>query len=66
MARRVPFGMALCASRKSPEILAPAKIPVAAGKNMANTEKNECPSRKSGPKLVVNVFTANSCNKYCN
>ena len=29
---------------KSPEILAPAKIPVAAGKNMANTEKKLSPS----------------------
>lgn len=27
---------------KSPEMLAPAKIPVAAGKNMANTEKKLC------------------------
>lgn len=33
---------------RSPEMLAPARIPVAAGKKMANTEKNVSP-RKSGP-----------------
>jgi hypothetical protein len=37
---------------KSPDMLAPAKIPVAAGKNMAKTEKKLSPSLKSGPKLV--------------
>ena len=36
---------------RSPEMLAPARIPVAAGKKMAKTEKNECPSRKSGAKF---------------
>lgn len=34
---------------RSPEMLAPARIPVAAGKKMANTEKNVSPSLKSGP-----------------
>lgn len=33
---------------RSPEMLAPARIPVAAGKKMAKTEKNVSP-RKSGP-----------------
>ena len=36
----VPFGIALCASRRSPEMFAPARIPVAAGKKIAKTEKN--------------------------
>ena len=36
---------------KSPDIFAPARMPVAAGKNMANTEKKPLPSLKSGPKL---------------
>lgn len=36
---------------KSPEIFAPAKIPVAAGKNTENTEMNVSPFRKSGPKF---------------
>ena len=42
---------------KSPEMLAPASIPVAAGKNMANTEKKSSPSLKSGPKLLTNAST---------
>lgn len=33
---------------RSPEMLAPARIPVAAGKKMAKTEK-KVSSRKSGP-----------------
>lgn len=33
---------------RSPEMLAPARMPVAAGKKMAKTEKNVS-SRKSGP-----------------
>lgn len=37
---------------RSPEMLAPAKIPVAAGKKMENTEKNVCP-RKSGPMFSI-------------
>jgi len=53
----VPFGIALWASRRSPEMFAPARIPVAAGKKMANTEKNVCPSRKPGTKLAPNVCT---------
>lgn len=32
-------------------MLAPARIPVAAGKKMANTEKNVSPSLKSGPRF---------------
>lgn len=36
---------------KSPDMLAPARIPVAAGKKMAKTEKKPSPSLKSGPKF---------------
>lgn len=36
---------------RSPDIFAPAKIPVEAGKNIANTEKNVSPSLKSGAKF---------------
>lgn len=39
---------------RSPEILAPAKIPVAAGKKMENTEKNSSPL-KSGRKFSLKV-----------
>lgn len=41
---------------KSPEILAPARIPVAAGKKMENTEKNDSPFRKSGVKFSKKIF----------
>lgn len=41
---------------KSPEMLAPARMPVAAGKKMANTEKNVSSPRKSGPKFSKNTF----------
>lgn len=40
---------------RSPEIFAPARIPVAAGKKMANTEKKVSSPRKSGPKFSVNI-----------
>lgn len=36
-------------------MLAPARIPVAAGKKMEKTEKKLFPSRKSGPRLDSNV-----------
>ena len=36
---------------RSPEMFAPARIPVAAGKNMEKTEKKPFPSRKSGFKF---------------
>lgn len=36
-------------------MLAPAKIPVAAGKNIENTEKNPSPSRKLGDKFSTNT-----------
>lgn len=41
---------------KSPEMLAPARIPVAAGKKMANTEKKFSLSRKSGGKFSKKIF----------
>lgn len=44
---------------RSPEILAPARMPVAAGKKMANTEKNPSPLLKSGPKFSANIDAAN-------
>lgn len=37
-------------------MLAPARIPVAAGKKMANTEKKVSPSRKSGGKFSMKIF----------
>lgn len=37
-------------------MLAPAKMPVAAGKKMANTEKNVSPLRKSGVKFSKKIF----------
>lgn len=49
---------------RSPEILAPAKIPVAAGKNMAKTEKNDSPFLKSGPKLVTKTSAVKCINEY--
>ena len=39
---------------KSPDILAPAVIPVAAGKKTANTEKKSSPPVKCGPKFSTN------------
>lgn len=42
---------------KSPEMLAPAKMPVAAGKKIANTEKKLSPSRKSGGKFSMKIFS---------
>ena len=52
---------------RSPEMFAPARMPVAAGKKTANTVKKLCsvPSnlRKSGKKLVRNVSpTQNTCS----
>lgn len=43
-------------TRKSPEMLAPARIPVAAGKKMANTEKKVSPSLNAGRKFSENTF----------
>lgn len=43
-------------TRKSPEMLAPARIPVAAGKKMANTEKNVSPSLNSGVKFSKKIL----------
>lgn len=36
-------------------MLAPARIPVAAGKKMANTEKNVSSSLKSGPRFSIKM-----------
>lgn len=41
---------------KSPEMLAPARIPVAAGKKMENTEKKLSAPRKSGVKFSIKIF----------
>lgn len=41
---------------RSPEMLAPARMPVAAGKNMENTEKNDSPLRKSGVKFSKKIL----------
>lgn len=50
-------------TRKSPEMLAPARIPVAAGKKIAKTVKNVSPSRKSGAKLAMNIFSVKVIEK---
>lgn len=44
---------------KSPEMLAPARMPVAAGKKMANTEKKPSSPLNSGPKFSANMDAAN-------
>jgi hypothetical protein len=44
-------------------MLAPARIPVAAGKKMANTEKNVSPSRKSGGKFSINILAVGEKEK---
>jgi len=58
-ASSVPCGMAMLGFFRSPDMFAPARIPVAAGKNTAKTVKKLCsvPSnvRKAGTKLVMNV-----------
>jgi len=43
-------------TRKSPEMLAPARIPVAAGKKIENTEKKLSPFRKAGVKFSMKIF----------
>lgn len=48
---------------RSPEMLAPAKMPVAAGKKMEKTEKNVCP-RKSGPKLSAKMPAKKRLDNY--
>lgn len=42
IARIVPCGMDVEGSFKSPEMFAPARMPVAAGKKIAKTEKKSC------------------------
>lgn len=54
IAKRVPLGMAVPGSFKSPDMFAPAIIPVVAGKNTAKTEKKSS-FRNSGTKLSLNV-----------
>lgn len=41
---------------RSPEMLAPARMPVAAGKNMENTEKNDSPLPKLGVKFSKKIL----------
>lgn len=48
---------------RSPEMLAPARIPVAAGKKMANTEKNVSPSLNSGPKFSKRMAAVREKNQ---
>ena len=45
---------------KSPEMLAPANIPVAAGKKMANTEKKLLLSLNDGPKFSLKSSPTNT------
>ena len=49
---------------RSPEMLAPARIPVAAGKKMANTEKNVSSSLKSGPKFSIRIAAKREENQH--
>ena len=48
---------------RSPEMLAPARIPVAAGKKMANAEKKVSSSLKSGPKFSMRIATVGKESK---
>merc|ERR550532_2770142 len=48
IADRVPFGISLEGFLKSPEILAPAIIPVTAGKKMASTDQKSYPPEYPG------------------
>lgn len=50
-------------TRKSPEMLAPARIPVAAGKKMANTEKKSSFPLKSGGKFSKKIFAVREGGK---
>ena len=54
--------MVIILTARSPDMLAPARIPVAAGKKMENTEKNDSPSRKSGPQLSLKTLPVNVQN----
>lgn len=47
---------------RSPEMLAPARMPVAAGKNMENTEKNVS-SRKLGVKFSKKILALKKKDK---
>lgn len=49
---------------RSPEMLAPARIPVAAGKKMANTEKNDSSSLKSGPRFSKKMAAVGGEEEY--
>lgn len=44
-------------------MLAPARMPVAAGKNMENTEKNVSPLRKSGVKFSKKILALKKKDK---
>lgn len=48
---------------RSPEMLAPAKMPVAAGKKMEKTEKSVSP-RKSGPKFSAKMPAKKRLDNY--
>lgn len=48
---------------RSPEILAPANMPVAAGKKMAKTEKNVSSSLKSGPMFSIIIAAVRNIKK---
>ena len=53
-ALRVPTGMFLPGSLRSPLMLIPAKTPVAVGKNTPKTLKKLSPAVYEGPVLLVN------------
>lgn len=53
----------LALTLRSPEMLAPARMPVAAGKKMAKTEKNVSPSRNSGRKFSFAIDSVSERNE---
>jgi hypothetical protein len=62
-------GMSVCGFFKSPDIFAPAMIPVTAGKYTPNTVKNVSPSTNAGPKFsytnattIVNMTNVHGCS----
>ena len=52
------FGSISTVTFKSPEMLAPARMPVAAGKKMAKTEKKDSAPLKLGGKFSMNMLAA--------
>jgi len=60
MASSVPLGIALPGFLRSPDMLAPAVMPVAAGKKMAKADQKPTPPEKAGPLLAAKSLGSNS------